>query len=35
MRDGRVISDVRNESRRSAREEIAKLNQAEEKAKLA
>jgi len=34
MRDGEVISDTRNESRRFAREEIAKLNQAEQKAKL-
>ena len=35
MRDGRVISDTRNEARRSAREEIAKLDAAEQKAKLA
>jgi putative ABC transport system ATP-binding protein len=34
MRDGSVISDTRNETRRSAREEIDKLNQAEQKAKL-
>jgi putative ABC transport system ATP-binding protein len=35
MRDGLVISDTRNEHRRSAVEEIATLNQAEQKAKLA
>jgi len=35
MRDGRVIRDTRNEAPRSAREEIAKLDQAEQKAKLA
>lgn len=35
MRDGQVISDTRNENRRSAREEVAKLNQAEQKARLA
>ena len=35
MRDGLVISDTRNERRRSAVEEIAVLNQAEQKAKLA
>jgi putative ABC transport system ATP-binding protein len=35
MRDGLVISDTRNEHRRSALEEIATLNQAEQKAKLA
>ena len=35
MRDGQVISDIVNESRRVARDEIAVLNQAEEKAKLA
>jgi putative ABC transport system ATP-binding protein len=35
MRDGLVISDTLNEARRSAREEIAKLNQAEQKANLA
>jgi len=35
MRDGRVISDTRNEARRSARDEIVKLDQAEQKAKLA
>ena len=35
MRDGLVISDTRNEKRRSAVEEIATLNQAEQKAKLA
>jgi putative ABC transport system ATP-binding protein len=35
MRDGQVISDTRNEHRRSALEEIATLNQAEQKAKLA
>ena len=35
MRDGRVISDTRNEARRSARDEIAKLDEAEQKAKLA
>jgi putative ABC transport system ATP-binding protein len=34
MRDGEVISDTRNENRRSAAEEIAALNQAEQKAKL-
>jgi len=34
MRDGQVISDTFNEHPRSAREEIATLNQAEEKAKL-
>ena len=35
MRDGQVISDTLNKTRRQAREEIATLNQAEEKAKLA
>jgi len=35
MRDGQVISDTVNEKRRLARDEIAELNQAEEKAKLA
>ena len=35
MRDGQVISDTTNENRRVARDEIAVLNQAEEKAKLA
>jgi putative ABC transport system ATP-binding protein len=35
MRDGQVISDTVNEKRRVARDEIAVLNQAEEKAKLA
>ena len=35
MRDGQVISDTVNEKRRVARDEIAALNQAEEKAKLA
>jgi putative ABC transport system ATP-binding protein len=35
MRDSLVISDTRNERRRSAVEEIATLNQAEQKAKLA
>jgi len=35
MRDGLVISDTRNDTRRSAAEQIATLNQAEQKAKLA
>ena len=35
MRDGQVISDTRNETRRLARAEIASLDQAEQKAKLA
>ena len=35
MRDGEVISDTRNETRRIAIEEIAILNHAEQKAKLA
>ena len=35
MRDGLVISDTRNENRRSAVAEIATLNHAEQKAKLA
>jgi len=35
MRDGGVISDAPNENRRSAAQEIASLNQAEQKAKLA
>jgi putative ABC transport system ATP-binding protein len=35
MRDGQVISDTVNENRRVARDEIAALNQAEEKARLA
>jgi len=35
MRDGQIISDTLNESRRSAREEVNKLNHAEQKAKLA
>jgi putative ABC transport system ATP-binding protein len=34
MRDGLVISDTRNDNRRSARDEIAKLNHAEQQAKL-
>jgi putative ABC transport system ATP-binding protein len=35
LRDGSIISDTRNQTRRSARVEIAKLDQAEQKAKLA
>ena len=35
MRDGQIISDTLNKTRRLARDEIAVLNQAEEKAKLA
>jgi len=35
MRDGQIISDTRNEHRRSARQEIDALNQAELEAKLA
>ena len=35
MRDGEVISDTRNENRRVAREELAVLAQAEQKARLA
>jgi len=35
MRDGQIISDTRNEHRRSARQEIDTLNQAELEAKLA
>jgi putative ABC transport system ATP-binding protein len=35
MRDGQIISDTRNEHRRSALDELAALNQAEQKAKLA
>jgi putative ABC transport system ATP-binding protein len=35
MRDGQVISDTINENRRWAREEIAKLDHAEQQAKLA
>ena len=35
MRDGQVISDTQNTSRRAAREELDSLNQAEQKAKLA
>jgi len=35
MRDGQIISDTRNENRRSARREIDALNQAEWEAKLA
>jgi putative ABC transport system ATP-binding protein len=35
MRDGQIISDMRNENRRFAREELVALNQAEQKAKLA
>jgi putative ABC transport system ATP-binding protein len=35
MRDGQIISDTLNENRRSAREEIAALDRAEQKAKLA
>ena len=34
MRDGQVISDTCNESRRSARDELARLNEAEHKARL-
>ena len=35
MRDGQVISDTPNENRRAARDEIATLDHAEQKAKLA
>ena len=35
MRDGQIISDSRNENRRLARQELATLDQAEQKAKLA
>ena len=35
MRDGEIISDTRNEQRRIAAEEIAGLDQAERKVKLA
>jgi putative ABC transport system ATP-binding protein len=35
MRDGQVISDTQNENRRVARQEIATLNDAEQKAQLA
>jgi putative ABC transport system ATP-binding protein len=35
MRDGQVISDTPSENRRSAREELARLIEAEQKAKLA
>ena len=35
MRDGQVISDTQNENRRVARQEIAMLNDAEQKAQLA
>ena len=35
MRDGQVISDTQNENRRVARQEIAELNDAEQKAQLA
>ena len=35
MRDGQIISDTPNENRRSARDELAALNHAEQKAKLA
>jgi putative ABC transport system ATP-binding protein len=35
MRDGQIISDTRNENRRIARDEIAALDRAEQKAKLA
>jgi putative ABC transport system ATP-binding protein len=35
MRDGQVISDTRNENQRFARQELATLDQAEQKAKLA
>ena len=35
MRDGQVTSDTQNENRRVARQEIATLNDAEQKAKLA
>jgi putative ABC transport system ATP-binding protein len=35
MRDGQVISDTCNETGRSAREELARLNEAEQKAQLA
>jgi putative ABC transport system ATP-binding protein len=35
MRDGQVISDTQNENRRVARQEIATLNYAEQKAQLA
>jgi putative ABC transport system ATP-binding protein len=34
MRDGQIISDVVNQTRRSAREELAALDQAEQKANL-
>jgi putative ABC transport system ATP-binding protein len=35
MRDGQIISDTQNENRRVVRQEIATLNNAEQKAKLA
>jgi putative ABC transport system ATP-binding protein len=35
MRDGQIISDTQNENRRVVRQEIATLNDAEQKAKLA
>jgi len=35
MRDGRIIGETRNENRRSASDEIGRLNQAEQQAKLA
>jgi hypothetical protein len=35
MRDGQVISDTQNENRCVARQEIATLNDAEQKAQLA
>ena len=35
MRDGQIISDTQNENRRVARQEIATLNDAEQKAQLA
>jgi hypothetical protein len=35
MRDGVVISDTRNENRRLAQQELAALDKAEQKARLA
>jgi putative ABC transport system ATP-binding protein len=35
MRDGQIVSDTRNENRRTAAHELKLLNEAEQKAKLA
>jgi hypothetical protein len=35
MRDGQIVSDTQNEKRRTAAQELKRLDEAEQKAKLA